>query len=387
MPEQFSRSQTATPDVVAQPPPLAPWAKEPGQEGQKGPSLKEIQEAEARKAAKAEEAAAALRKAAMEQEAALLREKEKSAAAAAANAGLPATSTWGQGSPVSSVSPWAKPGAAKAKGATPVAATGAAGAKKTLADIQREEEARKQKAKEVAIQAGGGAPVSIGKSYANLAGKPNHGPSPTVPSPIITTGSGWATVGAGGKVKSPSTIPSQLQSRSGSASSAKPVVAAPVKLVPKSIISNTVAQPANAAMDEFNKWAHRELSRGITGVNDSKSSLEIHTIIVSNRYAIVTSFQADLAVLPLDTGLIADAVYANSTTMDGRHFAEEYVRRKKLAEKGVVEKQTQAESKASSSAGGWNEVAKKSGATQARESDAMQSADFKVVPGRKKAKK
>lgn len=104
-------------------------------------------------------------------------------------------------------------------------------------------------------------------------------------------------------------------------------------------------------------------------------------------HAIVTSFQADLAVLPLDTGLIADAVYANSTTMDGRHFAEEYVRRKKLAEKGVVEKQTQAEIKAASSAGGWSEVAKKSGATQARESEPMQSADFKVVPGRKKSKK
>lgn len=110
--------------------------------------------------------------------------------------------------------------------------------------------------------------------------------------------------------------------------------------------------------------------------------------MMSNMYILVTSFQADLAVLPLDTGLIADAVYANSTTMDGRHFAEEYVRRKKLAEKGVVEKQTQAESKASSASGGWNEVAKKSSAAQPRESEAsMQSADFKVVPGRKKSKK
>ncbi|KAL7795146.1 hypothetical protein V8C37DRAFT_374649 [Trichoderma ceciliae] len=374
LPEQFNRSQTATPDTVAQPPPLAPWAKEPGQEGQKGPSLKEIQEAEARKAAKAEEAAAALRKAAMEQEAALLREKEKSAAAtaAAANAGLPATSTWGQSSPVASVSPWAKPGATKAKGATPSVASGPAGAKKTLAEIQREEEARKQKAKEVAIQtSGGGAPVNTAKSYANLAGKPNFGSIPTAPSPISTTGSGWATVGAGGKVKSPSTVPSQIQSRSVGISSVKPASVAPVKLAPKSIISNTSAraEPINTAMDEFNKWAYRELSRGITGVND------------------ITSFQADLAVLPLDTGLIADAVYANSTTMDGRHFSEEYVRRKKLAEKGVVEKQTQAESKASNSSGGWNEVAKKSGATQPRESEAMQSADFKVVPGRKKSKK
>ncbi|KAL7783006.1 hypothetical protein V8C43DRAFT_294926 [Trichoderma afarasin] len=371
LPEQFNRSQTATPDAIAQPPPLAPWAKDPGQEGQKGPSLKEIQEAEARKAAKAEEAAAALRKAAMEQEAALLREKEKSAAAAAAaaNAGLPATSTWGQSSPVASVSPWAKPGATKTKGTTPSVASGAAGAKKTLAEIQREEEARKQKAKEVAIQTGVGAPVNTAKSYANLAGKPNHGSTPTAPSPILTSGSGWATVGAGGKVKSPSTVPSQLQSRSVSSTSVKPALATPVKLAPKSIVSNVSS--TNTAMDEFNKWAHRELSRGITGVND------------------ITSFQADLAVLPLDTGLIADAVYANSTTMDGRHFAEEYVRRKKLAEKGVVEKQTQAESKASVSGGGWSEVAKKSGAaTQTRESEAaIQSADFKVVPGRKKGKK
>jgi PERQ amino acid-rich with GYF domain-containing protein len=286
LPEQFSRSQTATPDVIAQPPPLAPWAKEPGQEGQKGPSLKEIQEAEARKAAKAEEAAAALRKAAMEQEAALLREKEKSAAvaAAAANAGLPATSTWGQSSPVSSVSPWAKPGAVKAKGATPIAASAVAGAKKTLADIQREEEARKLKAKEVAIQTGGGAPISIGKSYANLAGKPNHGPTPTAPSPILTGGSGWATVGAGGKVKSPSTVPSQLQSRSASTSSAKPILVAPVKLAPKSIISSTSirAEPVNAAMEEFNKWAYRELSRGITGVSDSKSFSNNSTITCRN---------------------------------------------------------------------------------------------------------
>ncbi|KAL7821332.1 hypothetical protein V8C44DRAFT_314264 [Trichoderma aethiopicum] len=367
LPEQFNRSQNATPDAVAQPPPLAPWAKDPGQEGQKGPSLKEIQEAEARKAAKAEEAAAAMRKAAMEQEAALLREREKSAAAAAAaaNAGLPATSTWGQSSPVSSVSPWAKPAAAKSKGSTP--SVGAAGTKKTLAEIQREEEARKQKAKEVAIQSGGGAPVNAGKSYANLAGKPNHTAAPTVPSPILTGGSGWATVGAGGKVKSPSTVPSQVQSRSASVSSAKPALATPVKLVPKSIVNN--ASSANTAMDEFNKWAYRELSRGITGVD-------------------ITSFQADLAVLPLDTGLIADAVYANSTTMDGRHFAEEYVRRKKLAEKGVVEKQPQTDSKASSAGGGWSEVAKKSSVSQPKDTEsAMQSADFKVVPGRKKGKK
>lgn len=92
----------------------------------------------------------------------------------------------------------------------------------------------------------------------------------------------------------------------------------------------------------------------------------------------------------MDTSLIADAVYANSTTMDGRHFAEEFVRRKRLAERGVIEKQpTAAEAKASASGSGWNEVAKKGGAsTQPRDGEAgMQAAGFKVVPSRKKGKK
>lgn len=94
--------------------------------------------------------------------------------------------------------------------------------------------------------------------------------------------------------------------------------------------------------------------------------------------------------MPLDVGIIADAIYANSTTMDGRHFAEEYIRRKRLAEKGVVEKQPPAENKSSSSASGWNEVAKKSSSTiqpKDIEGAPIQSAGFKVVPSRKKGKK
>ena len=107
----------------------------------------------------------------------------------------------------------------------------------------------------------------------------------------------------------------------------------------------------------------------------------------------VASFQSTLEALPLDTGLIADAVYASSTTMDGRHFAEEYVRRKKLAEKGIFEKQA---SDNRSSSGGWSEVAKKGSSSSSssqppREPEGnpstMQGAGFKVVPNRKKGKK
>ncbi|KAG6027954.1 hypothetical protein E4U41_000806 [Claviceps citrina] len=389
LPEQYSRSQSGTPDA-SQPPPLAPWAKESGAEGQKGPSLKEIQEAEARKAAKAEEAAAAIRKAAMAQEAALMREREKQAAAAAA-AGLPATSTWGHGSPASAASPWTKPGSAKGVPTGPATAT-ATGRQKTLAEIQREEESRKQKARDVSTASH--APASVSKSYANLAGKPNPmsflsaGPQQTA-----TPGAGWATVGAGGKVKTQTPLtPGAPGLRSQSSSNAKaPATAAAAAASAASAVAALVrpaskpaaaptpnvatsagkAEPVNTAMEEFHKWTQRELSRGIT--------------------CDISSFQATLDVLPLDTSIIADAVYATSTTMDGRHFAAEYIRRKKLAEKGVVEKSTSADTgKAAAAGGGWSEVAKRSGSTQPRESEnghGMQGAGFKVVPSRKKGKK
>ncbi|KAM0668948.1 hypothetical protein ACQRIU_002510 [Beauveria bassiana] len=368
LPEQYSRSQTATPEVV-QPPPLAPWAKEPGQEGQRGPSLKEIQEAEARKAAKAEELAAAQRKAAMEQEGALLRERERAAAAAATAAALPASSTWGHGSPGAGSTPWAKPGPQKGA-SVPTSVSTSSLSKKTLAEIQREEEVRKHKAMQTAIQTG--TPTITSKSYANLAGKTNAPANASAASPIAPPGAGWATVGAGGKVKGP-TGPI-VPVRPASTASAKPAaaVARPSSKPNPAVSTQRVvsANSGNTAMDEFNAWTHRELSRGIT--------------------TDVASFQSTLEALPLDTGLIADAVYASSTTMDGRHFAEEYVRRKKLAEKGIFEKQA---SDNRSSSSGWNEVAKKgSNSNQpSREPEgnasAMQGAGFKVVPSRKKGKK
>lgn len=266
LPEQYSRSQSGSPadEASSAPPPLAPWAKEPGNDAHKGPSLKEIQEAEARKAAKAEEAAAALRKAALEQEAALLKEKER--LAAATTAGLPASSTWGHASPVASVSPWAKPGTVKT--AAPGLSTTSASSKKTLAEIQAEEERRKRRARDVAVQSGAPAPSS--KSYANLAGKQGQVPVSSSPAAVAPPpGAGWAVVGAGGKPKAPLTGPA-TQSRSVSAASVKaPTPTAIMKPVSRAGPAAANGHAGNAAMDEFRKWVHRELGRGIN-VNDSK---------------------------------------------------------------------------------------------------------------------
>lgn len=263
LPEQYNRSQSGTPGA-AHPPPLAPWAKDLGSEGQKGPILKEIQEAETRKAAKTEEAAAALRKAAMEQEAAMLREKERQASVAA---GLPSTSTWGHGSPAPTASPWTKPGPAKGPAPGAQSATSSA-SKKTLAEIQREEEVRKQKARDGAVHSS--SPAVNSKSYANLAGKPNQTTISSSASPAAAAGSGWATVGAGGKVKAPAG--SAAQGRSLSSGNPK-VPAAAAKSAPKAstAVNNSIgrAEAANAALEEFNKWVRRELSRGLTNVTDS----------------------------------------------------------------------------------------------------------------------
>lgn len=101
------------------------------------------------------------------------------------------------------------------------------------------------------------------------------------------------------------------------------------------------------------------------------------------------SFQIALDNMPLDTSIIADAIYSISNTMDGRHFAEEFIRRKGLAERGVVEKQPESKG---GSGGGWSEVAKKGSSSNAAAAAATSPREdsilpFKVVPSRKKSKK
>ncbi|KAK3389760.1 hypothetical protein B0H63DRAFT_464286 [Podospora didyma] len=360
------RSASGTPDTTSDgaalaPPPTAPWAPQPGTEAQKGPSLKEIQEMEAKKAAKREEQAAAARRLALEQEALALREKS-----AAVNPGLPSTSTWGTSSPVgvsAAGSPWKQPAVAKGAAAGPVSAS--ATSKKTLADIQREEEVRKQKAREAAaaIQSTATLVSSMGKRYADLASKSSAPPGLSgsgAATPVPT--SGWATVGPGGKAKIPTGPAAQI--RTVSSSNVKTTAASPVaKTAPKQV--NIGLRDAKAvAMEEFKKWLNRELSRGLVGGVD------------------IDTFSMILLELPLDIELLREQVYQYSTTMDGTHFAEEFIRRKKLADKGIVEKEpvSVSASESKSGNGGWNEVAKK-GSNPAPKEDSVPG--YRVVQTKK----
>lgn len=257
-----SRDLSQTPSLDTPSAAIAPWAKEPA-EAPKGPSLKQIQEAEAKKAAEVEALASAARRAAFEREM-----EAQAVATSAVLPGLPAGASWAStgGSPAppagNAPSPWTK--AAQKAAATPG---------KTMAQIQKEEEAKKRRVAALAAQAqaqnlalsGAAPPTSGGKSYANLAGKVLAAPSPSAAN--AANGSAWTTVGASGKTKTPAPVPASVPARAPSSAFAPGVQSATVRKAPSR--SSTLNPGAVNAQEEFKKWAVGELrpdlNKGING--------------------------------------------------------------------------------------------------------------------------
>ena len=248
-----SRSQTETP-VDTPSTSIAPWAEKTS-ESTKGPSLREIQEAEARKAAQQEEIAAAARKAQAEQ--------ERLVQPIALAPGLPSTSTWANaGTPTTPTNPganvWAKPAVGK-----PAATTATTAAKKTLAQIQKEEEARKQRQAAAVQQSAIDAPIAAaGKRYADLANK--AAAVPAAPSPPAGA---WTTVGSGGKAKAPTTVVATPQVGGRNIGGTAPSVAPPSARSRPSVQTSPSATVSNQtkAADEFTKWAKTALGKGLNG--------------------------------------------------------------------------------------------------------------------------
>lgn len=123
----------------------------------------------------------------------------------------------------------------------------------------------------------------------------------------------------------------------------------------------------------------------------------------------VDDFVSQLLILPAEPDIISDSIYASSQTLDGRRFAEEFVRRRKLADKGIIPDVSSGTNSAtgsnffsspgsaadikSGSGSGWSEVAKKGssgggggGAAVAAAKEAERES-FRVVPGKKKGKR
>ncbi len=112
---------------------------------------------------------------------------------------------------------------------------------------------------------------------------------------------------------------------------------------------------------------------------------------MANELYAVDNFVQDLLSFPPDAEIISESVYANSPTLDGRRFAEEFIRRRKLADKGLVDSSSNTSTGFSpvgttenKSSGGWSEVAKKGPVNGTKEEP---SSAFKVVAPKKKGKK
>ena len=252
-----SRSRSQTPVVDTPTAAMAPWAKD-NTDSSKGPSLKEIQATEAKKAAQQEEVAAAARRAIAEQE----RQNQSQAQPIGAAPGLPSSANWASGvSPAipmsSGPSVWTKAGAGK-----PPVLTNSSNTKRTLAQIQKEEEARKNRAAAATAAAGAASNASVsaiagGKRYADLASK-------AASSTSQGANTAWTTVGAGGKVKTPTGPPPALNTKPVGGATSLPSASAPKPKVsvPKRAQGGSVSGQ-QAAMDELSKWTKSSLSKGL----------------------------------------------------------------------------------------------------------------------------
>ncbi|KAI5783013.1 hypothetical protein FPQ18DRAFT_358634 [Pyronema domesticum] len=347
-----SSSMARSPVEAPSAPSIAPWAKE-AENHHKTPSLKEIQELEAKQAAARE---AAEEKARREMLAQQLSSQPPPPAP-----GLPSTATW------ATTSPSTTPGGSSAWNKPLAKASTVSSGQKTLRQIQKEEEARKAKA---AAQAASQAllntpsPVSSsnGKRYADLASKAaNSSASATAGS------SAWTTVGPSGKVKgapvtptTPAAVPTgPAQTIRPTTSSIGSFTATPTIKRPSPPV--TAKPPTSSAQEEFLKWCRGSMVGLGAGVS-AESVIE------------------NLSNFPPDIEIIADTIYAVSTVMDGRRWAEEYIKRRNAASSGVViEAGT-----AARSSGGWNEVAKSRPTTAAPAPLPETSSSFKVVAGKGK---
>jgi PERQ amino acid-rich with GYF domain-containing protein len=82
--------------------------------------------------------------------------------------------------------------------------------------------------------------------------------------------------------------------------------------------------------------------------------------------------------------IISDTIYANSSTLDGRHFAEEFLKRRKALGNALdtaVVSQTSSPSSGTGGGSGWNEVLKKEKVP--KDPSGEWNSAFKVVSGKK----
>ncbi|KAG2149771.1 hypothetical protein BD769DRAFT_1408297 [Suillus cothurnatus] len=296
------------------PVPKPAWATEDdAKKGKASLGLREIQEAEAKKA-----------------EARKVAERER-----LARANVPAppavvedaqlfTASWGlptsQTGARVAVTPRGGEAAATPAASAPVwTSTSTAPAKKTMKEIQEEEERRKKMGLKDSM-----ATTAARRGYAETTFK-------VVPS-AQASGGAWTTVGANGKTNAP--VPTPAPAPAPVRPAATPSISTQAAPTPRpngiavrstSQAFTKAAAAAPSRMDDtpvtsthdFLKW----LSDTLKGLN--------HSVNLEDMTQMLLSFPLDPD--PSTSEIISDLIYANSTTLDGRRFAAEFVKRRRAS--------------------------------------------------------
>lgn len=394
--EQFRRAGTATPQAGAEAPlssflagstqgansgalapaKAAPWAQQASTQNQdKGSenaakSLREIQEAEARQAEArraAERAAAAQRRA-------------NSANTGSDSSALPSTMSWGLASIPSSATAKADAAASAAAAAqqpaawTDTAASKASGTpKKTLTEIQEEERKRAQSAQQLKQAQN----AAARKAYLESATRQTAAPT----SAAAAAASGWSVVGAGGKASTPTPAAAAAAAPAPASIPARPtIVGAPGKKTASSVkipgvagawgaaAGSTPASSANgistpASIPAKPPATRKNAAAPTTTTNSSPAAPSPEFIRYCHEQLKGLNVKVDdfiemLLSFPLDPSqdvveIIAESIYANSSTLDGRRVANDFVAKRKMDAgfRGDVGGSASASGSASSGAG------------------------------------
>ncbi|KAG2368205.1 hypothetical protein BDR07DRAFT_1391499 [Suillus spraguei] len=292
------------------PVPKPAWVTEDdAKKGKASLGLREIQEAEAKKAE--------ARKAAERER---LARANVSAPPAVVEDAQPFTASWGLPTSQTGTRAAATPRSGEVA-ATPAASapvwtsTSTAPAKKTMKEIQEEEERRKKMGLKDSM-----ATTAARRAYAETTFK-------AVPS-AQTSGGAWTMVGANGKTNAPAPAqapvrpaatpsvstqaapaprPNGITVRSTSQTFTKAAAAAPLRVDDTPVTST----------HDFLKW----LSDALKGLN--------HSVNLEDMTQMLLSFPLDPD--PSTSEIISDLIYANSTTLDGRRFAAEFVKRRRAS--------------------------------------------------------
>ncbi|CAB4376083.1 unnamed protein product [Rhizophagus irregularis] len=339
----------------------APWAKDEDHTAHKTPSLREIQEMEARKAAERKAVST------VTAQATVMVTKEES---------TPSNSSWGIIGQNSSSTSNSSSLSTSPVVTTPAWQSNNSAPKKTLREIQKEEEeAMKKRNKiremqqQVLLGANSGTSTSVtnsmGKRYADTVATGSGGPG-TKKIGSTSMNAAWTTVASksnnrsttaispqsniGTTVNVLSTKPtgkdstviwdmdshkginglrSQTQSNKPSEHLKNTNRSTPVSLSLSKTSANSGAINANSSnehstprppSEEFLKWCRQAL-RGLNDVN------------VEDFIQMLLTFPLDPP--PATIEIIQESVYANSPTLDGRRFADEFIKRRKADASGL----------------------------------------------------